>query len=711
MIAGDLSLKQPVPLSRWLWARVLLIGVLFAIALMLICAYQTVQEPVRLVAGQVSPRTILAPGRVTFASEVQTQDARAKAEAAVPEVYTLPDANIARDQVNTATHVFDFVDSVRQDPYSKTDQKLAWLQSIPNLTLPTVTLSRTLTLDESAFQRVVSETLYVLEVSMRDEIHPSDVSAEYAKLPSRVSLTLSAAQADLVTQWGRAFIVPNSFPDQAKTNEQRALARSRVGTVYRTIEQGEAILREGEIVTPLAIEALEAEGLMRARLELSDYVAPALYALLLIVLLCAFFARLRPSIFAYPRTLLLVVFLVLVFAVGARLIGGDHTLLAYLFPIGAAGMLLAVLVDSQVALGAVFIIALLFAFFSRNPFEMAVYALSGGTIASVSLGRIERLQSFLWSGVYVAAVNAAVVAIFRAVVHETDLNAVAQLLLLAVGNGALSGLIALGSLFVLGKLFGITTSMELLDLARPTHPLLQKLLLDAPGTYHHSLIVSQLAEQAAQRIGADALLVRVAAYYHDVGKTSEPQSFVENQLDGVNIHDTLDPKASALRVIEHVARGVALAKKYGVPARLREFIPQHHGTTLAAYFYRNAVKERGDAAVDEKEYRYPGPKPQSREAAILMLSDGVEATTRAERPTTPEEIRAIIDRIVNERMRDGQLDEADLTLRDIDQIREAFFGVLQGLFHPRVKYPEAPENIRPHVIELPNVRRSESRGR
>ena len=710
MIAGDLSLKQQVPLSHWQWARVVLIGVLFALALMLICAFQTAPEPVRLVPGQVSPRTILAPERVTYASDVQTEDARAKAEAAVPEVYTAPDANIARDQVNRATQVFDFVDSVRQDPYSKAALKLIWLQSIPNLALPTVTLSRTLALDSSSFDRIVSETLYVLEVSMRDEIHPSDVSAEYTKLPSRVSLTLSAAQADLVTQWGKAFIIPNSFPDEAKTNEQRALVRSRVGTVYRTIVQGEAILREGEIVTPLSIEALEAEGLMRARLGLSDYIAPALFALLLVVLLAAFLARLRPAIFAYPRTMLLVVFLILSFAVGARLLGGDHTLLAYLFPIGAAGMLLAVLVDNEVALSAVFVITLLFAFFSRNPFEMAVYAFAGGTIASIALGRIERLQSFLWSGVYVAAVNAAVVAIFRVVAHETNLDAFAQLLVVAAANGALSGLIALGSLFVLGKLFGITTSIELLDLARPTHPLLQKLLLDAPGTYHHSLIVSQLAEQAAQRIGADALLVRVAAYYHDVGKTNEPQSFVENQLDGVNIHDTLDPKASAQRVMDHVVRGVALAKKYGVPARLREFIPQHHGTTLAAYFYRMAVKERGDS-VDEKEYRYPGPKPQSREAAILMLSDGVEATTRAERPTTPEEIRILIDRIITERMRDGQLDESDLTLRDIDQIREAFFGVLQGLFHPRVKYPDAPESIHPNVIEMPRARKSERRGR
>ena len=711
MIAGDLSLKRHVPLSRWQWARVLLIGALFAAALAFVCAFQTNQDPIRLEAGQVSPRTILAPERVTFVSDVQTHDARAKVEATVKDVYTPPDANLARERVRAASRVFDYIDSVRQDPYSASDRKLEWVQGIPSLTLPTLTLSRTIGMEDNSFRRVVSETLYVLDVTMREEIRTSDVSAQFAKLASRVSLALPADQADLVTQWAKAFVVPNTFLDQEKTNEQRALARLRVGTVYRTIEKGEAILREGEVVTPLALEALGAVGLMRPRLGPADYGGPALFALLLVVLLAIYLARLRPSIFQYPRTLLLVAFLIVVFAAGAKSLSGDLSLLPYFFPIGAAGMLLAVLVDSQVALGATTLIALVFAFFSRSPLEFSVYALAGGYLGSLMLGRIERLQAILWSGVYVAAANAAVIAIFRVLAHETSAAALSQSLIAALGNGALSALIAFGSLFALGRIFGITTSLELLDLARPTHPLLQKLLIDAPGTYHHSLIVSQLAEQAAQRIGADGLLVRVAAYYHDVGKTREPQSFVENQLDGVNLHDTLDPKASAAVVIEHVARGVALAKKYGVPERLREFIPQHHGTTLAAYFHRKALKANGDTSVDEKDFRYQGPKPQSREAAILMLADSVEATTRAERPTTPEQIHAIIDRTIGDRLRDGQLDECDLTLRDVDQIRQAFFGVLQGLFHPRVKYPDAPESARPNVIELPNIRRTEKRGR
>ncbi|MDE3089769.1 MAG: HDIG domain-containing protein [Chloroflexota bacterium] len=694
MIAGDLALKKRRRLSRGEWARMLGVGVLFIAALVSVFAFQSGQEPVRLESGQVSPKTILAPERVTFVSQVQTDDARAKTEAAVKQVYTPPDANLARDRVRVASRVFDYIDSVRHDPYSEGDRKLEWVQAIPTATLPTLTLSRTLGMDEGVYHRVVSETLYVLDVTMREEIRPSDVSAEYAKVPSRVSLALPADQADLVTQWSKVFIVPNTFPDPVRTEEQRQLARSRVGTVYRTVEQGEAIVREGEVVTPLVIEALEAVGVMRPGPGLADFAGPALFALLLTVILAAYLVKLRPSIFRYGRTLLLLAFLVLLFTAGAKAVGGDRTLLPYLFPVSAAAMLLAVLIDTEVALSATMVLSLAFAFFSHNSFEFATYALAGGVVASLSLGRIERLQAFLWCGLYVALTNAAVVAIFRVTAHDTDVTTWGQMLIAAIGNGAFAGLIAFGSLFVLGKLFGITTSLELLDLARPTHPLLQKLLIDAPGTYHHSLIVSQLAEQAAQRIGADALLVRVAAYYHDVGKTADPQSFIENQLDGVNLHDTLEPKESAAIVLGHVARGVTLAKKYGVPERLREFIPQHHGTTLAAYFHRKAIKANGSyAPIEERDFRYPGPKPQSREAAILMLADGVEATTRAERPTSPEQIRVIVERIIDERLRDGQLDECDLTLYDLSQIRESFFGVLQGLFHPRVKYPEAP--VRP----------------
>lgn len=687
MISGDFSPLYP---ERATWrARfaAFFVAVLFAATLTAVFTYQRIDDAGRLEVGQVSARAILAPERITFASEIQTGEAQSKAQAAVKDVYDPPNPERARAQVNKASSVMEFVDTVRHDSYSDADKKMRALLAIPDLGLATLTLSRTLALDENAFHRVVSETLYVVDTTMRDEIRATDINSAIAKLPTRVSLALSAEQADLAVQWARPFVVPNSFYNATKTEDLRAAERERVGTVYRTIEKGEAIVREGEVITPMAFEVLNELRLVAPRREIPDHLGDLFATCGLVALLGVYLGRLRPALIAQPRALALVAFLLLLGAIAAKAFATEQRPQAYLIPFSAGAMLLAVLIDSQTAFGAVFVLALVVGYEAQHSFELATYVLAGGWVAAVSLGRIERLSAFWWSGLFVAGANLIAVMIFRTLAHETNLMPYA---IAALGNAALAALIGLGGVSLLGRVFGITTSLDLLELTRPTHPLLRKLLAEAPGTYHHSLIVSQLAEQAAQRIGADALLVRVAAYYHDVGKTREPESFVENQFDGVNLHDALDPQTSANIVIDHVQRGIALAEKHGLPRRVREMIPQHHGTTLAAYFHHKA-KENAGAQVDENDFRYGGPRPQTREAGILMLADGVEATARAERPATPEQIRAIINRIVDERLKDHQLDESNLTLRDIQQIKDAFFGVLQGMFHARVKYPVSSE--------------------
>jgi cyclic-di-AMP phosphodiesterase PgpH len=690
MISGDLSLGQRIHLSSRRKLGILLIAFLSAASLAFILGSFTISDPSRLDASQVSSRTILAPDRVTYTSEIQTQEAQSKAEAQVKDIYDPVDPEIARSQVRQATAVLDYVDTLRHDSYSDIETKTKWLLSVPNLNVPAQTISRTLSLDEPSFHRIVTETIYAVDVTMRDEIHPNDVNAAAARLPTRVSLALAAGQADLAAQWARPFIAPNSFFNSTKTAEQRALARDRVGAVYRTVEKGEAIVREGEIITPLEIETLEALGLLTPRRDLSDYLSASLFAAAIVLFLAAYLARLRPALVTHSRAIIMLAFLLLLSAFAAKTFLPERSYLAYLIPFSAVPMLIAVLIEPQVALGAAIAQGLIIVFLSRGSPELGAYVLFGGLVASLSIGRIERLSAFSWSGLYVALANTVIVLIFRLGVHETAVTTLAEFVLAGLANGGLSSLIALGSLFFVGRVFGITTSLDLLELTRPTHPLLRKLLAEAPGTYHHSLIVSQLAEQAAQQIGADALLSRVAAYYHDVGKTREPQLFVENQIDGINVHDSLDPQASATRVMDHVQRGITLAEQYGVPRRIRDFIPQHHGTTYAAYFLHKA-KESG-AVVNEQDFHYLGPKPQSREAGILMLADGVEATARAERPTSPEQIRTIINRIVDQRLSDGQLDESNLTLRDIQQIKEAFFGVLQTMYHgQRVKYPSFSE--------------------
>jgi cyclic-di-AMP phosphodiesterase PgpH len=247
---------------------------------------------------------------------------------------------------------------------------------------------------------------------------------------------------------------------------------------------------------------------------------------------------------------------------------------------------------------------------------------------------------------------------------------------------------ALGSFSVVGNLFGITTSFQLLELANPSQKLLRKLLLEAPGTYHHSLMVGNLAERAAEAVAADPLLVRVAAYYHDVGKLANPLAYIENQAGVENIHDDMSPEDSVALVKAHVSSGIDFAYQYKLPKPIIAFIPQHHGTALMSYFYARAKEQAPTTEIDPDRFRHGGPKPQSREAAILMLADGVEASVRSLTSHDEPQIRAMVGRIISERLQDGQFDECDLTLRDLERIREAFIAQLLGMYHRRVEYPQ-----------------------
>jgi putative nucleotidyltransferase with HDIG domain len=263
--------------------------------------------------------------------------------------------------------------------------------------------------------------------------------------------------------------------------------------------------------------------------------------------------------------------------------------------------------------------------------------------------------------------------------------------------------LAVGSFAVIGNLFGIMTVFQLLELANPSSRLLRRLLLETPGTYHHSVMVGNLAERAAETIGADPLLARVAAYYHDIGKMKNPLAFIENQAGARNIHDDLSAEVSARIISSHIRDGIDLGYEHGLPVQIIGFIPQHHGTSVMSYFYGKALREVGgnEELAPKDIYRYPGPKPQSREAAILMLADGVEASVRSLDDKDEASIRAMVDSIVDARVEDGQLDDAELTLKNLSQIKDAFVQQLLGMYHSRIKYPD-------NVVPLEATRREQA---
>ena len=304
-----------------------------------------------------------------------------------------------------------------------------------------------------------------------------------------------------------------------------------------------------------------------------------------------------------------------------------------------------------------------------------------GSLAGAYKVKEARKQSSLWlAGALVALVQAVG---FLMIEPNFSKDVVVYIL-----NGIGAGGFVILTWKIFEMLFGEITNFTLLELSDSSHPLLRRLVVEAPGTYHHSLIVSNLAEAAADAVGAHGLLARVGAYYHDIGKMVKPEYFTENQLVAGNKHDRLEPSISRLVILNHVKEGVELAKKYKLHSKISDFIPQHHGTSLMHYFYHKALTEGEAQEIGEEDYRYPGPKPQSREAAIVLLADSAEGATRALDEHTPQKIEDVVRKVINNKFIDGQLDECNLTLRDIDTIAATFVRVLGAMYHGRVKYPE-----------------------
>jgi putative nucleotidyltransferase with HDIG domain len=643
---------------------------------------------VSLQVGEVAPADVVAPRQVTYVSKIMTQQRQELAANAVPDVYDPPQARLGRQQLTLANQILDFIATVRGDSYADMDAKRAELNAVSAVELPPEVVDRILSLPGPAWDRVAAEIQVVLDRTMREEIRESTLADERRKVAARVRLDMPDEDANVVSEIVRDLLVPNSFLNAQKTEERRQRARDSVEPVTASVERNEIILRAGDIAAATDIEALEALGLRQSIWSWREAGSAALFMLLLGCVLLYYLWRQEPRLWVERAESLITAVAVLVFlAVGKAMIPG-RALLPYLFPYAALAMLLTVLVNLRVALVVVALFGFIVGWLTGGSLELMIYAFAGSAVAALKLRKGERLASYAWATVYVAAANLLVVGVFRLAGSQWDLPGLAGLVSAAIVNALIAMTVTLVGVYLLGALFGVTTPLQLIEISRPTHPLLRQLLLKAPGTYHHTLIVSNMAERAAEAIGADALLTRVGAYYHDVGKTIRPYFFYENRSKDMDPHARLDPLTSAQVIITHVKDGIELARKYRLPKRVMDFIPEHHGTMLVSYFYHQAVKQAGSAeVVDRFQFQYPGPKPQSRETAITMLADGAEATVRSNRPASVEELERLVAESVQSRLVSGQLDDCPLTLEDLNIIRQAFVDVLRGLHHPRIAYP------------------------
>lgn len=692
--------------GAWAWARLVSVTVGLTVVTTLILAFPLLPSR-RLVleVGDVAPRDIRSPRQISFESAILTAEQQRRAEAAVEPVYTFPDAEVAREQLKRARQVLDYLTSVRADPYATPAQRRAWVLAVPELAdFPSADADALLALSDESWGRVQLEVLDVVGEVMRQGVREDQVEEAREKVGSLVGLDLSAEETRVTVALAQRLIVPNSFFDAEATQAAREQAREEVGPALRSIKAGEVIVREGEQVTALDLEALRVLGLQQPRTNWADIAGNGILALLGVSILGVYLARFQPDVLWEGRKLLLLTLLLVLFLLLARLLVPDRTVLRYLFPAPALGMLITATLGPQTSVIVGLLMGSAVGLIGDGSLELATYAVVGGLTATLALRRVDRLGVLFRSALFVSLAHLAVLLGFYLPLEERNLVEIGLRLLVAATNGLLSASLTLGGLFIIGPLFDIITTFRLIELSRPDHPLLRRLLQEAPGTYHHSLMVANLAEQAAEMIGADPLLTRVGAYYHDIGKITRPYFFIENQMGGVNPHTRLDPYTSAEIITGHVQDGLDLARRYRLPARIRAFIPEHHGTRRASFQYERALELVGDPElVNEADFHHKGPKPQSKETALVMLADSCEAAVRARQPETPEEVAVIVDDVFEQILKSGQLDECPITMRELKRVRDSFISTLKGTFHPRIQYPKAAEGGVPDGGDEGNV--------
>ena len=670
----------------WIFAATLTLGLTAIFSFNLVSAASvTVRE------GEPAPEDVFAPRSITFNSELRLRQAQEEARASVPEQYRPPEGeDVGRRQLQQVAAIFAFIDTVRADTQADEATKLVYLQAIDGLIIEDQVGQDLLSLSVAEYDQVKGELARIVGDLMREEISENNLR-DFQRLARRsASLTLTPTQERVVTALAPQFIVPTVIPDPETTEAMRADAVAAVEPFPVSIAAGQRILRAGDIVTASDIEKLNQLGLLEQESIWPTVLAIFMASLLSVVVITMYWHQYNRTAWQQNsiRYLSALEVLILLFALLVSLmLSSSGSLFVYWFPMAALSMLVGVVFDPRLSMVVTVALAGLLGFAVPNSLELALYAAAGGLLAVLTLRDTQHFNAYFRSGLAAAVASSVVMVMFRINQPTTEVIALLPLLGVALGNGMLSAALTLVGFFLIGVLFGITTTLQLQELSRLDHPLLQELLRRAPGTYHHSIMVANLAEQAADRVKANSTLIRVGAFYHDIGKMNRPPFFSENQ-QGVNPHDSLDPHTSARIIISHVTDGLALAKQYRLPDRIREFIAQHHGTRLVKGFYHKAVEAAGDVAlVDAEQFRYPGPRPRSREVGIMMLADVVESASRALQPNSEKAIEKLVNSLIDDDLTEGQLDESGLTLGDIHLIRESFIKTLKGRFHVRVKYP------------------------
>ncbi|MFI5261905.1 MAG: HD family phosphohydrolase [Candidatus Limnocylindrales bacterium] len=657
--------------------------------------------------GDTAPSDVYAPRAVEYISQIETTAQQQAARVAVVPQYDYTPTKgeaFATQQLAALQTAVAPIDAAFGADLTIAARQAALAAALPDLS--SASRATLLGLDQQAWSSLRGEMVTTLGEAQAVEVRDTQLPIARAALAQRLPPALPADQRALAAEILTPLLVADSSYDQAQTQAAQEAAAAAVPPVVEHITLGELVVLKGAPLTAVDVEKLTAVGVYDQQADTIRIGGWFIMSVLTVGLLLGWLWRFRPELWHRNNTLVLLGLLIVTATVGLELTTG-RSILPFFLPLAAIGILVAILLDAGTATVLVALMSGLAAVVvgsavAAEGVELGAFVLLGGLAGVIAVRRGERVQQFIQAALAMAVVNVSVITLFF-LLGEHDPTGTVQLWGAALACAAGSAVAAAGTFAALGNVFGITTAFQLLELGNPSQPLLRRLLMEAPGTYHHSLMAGNLAERAAEAIDGDPLVVRVAALYHDIGKLNDPSAFIENQGGRENIHDELAPAESAALIKSHVAAGIDLAYQYHLPKALIAFIPQHHGTALMSYFFAKARQqaieaaglrpgtpeaEAAAAAVDESRFRHSGPRPQTREAALLMLADSVEASVRSLDSQDEPAVRAMVDRIILERLQDGQFDECDLTLRDLEQVREAFVQQLLGMYHRRIAYPQ-----------------------
>ena len=666
----------------------------FFIAFLLLMFLEFIPHQISLQVGQVSPETIKAPRSIVFEDKAKTEEAREKARSQVPKVYLInPETNGAI--LADINNFFLKIGKILKQNISQKQKEKLIAEEVPfslpqgmTAELATITVERW-----NAAQRAGKEILNEL---LKKEITPENFTEIKNTLPDKVSrYNLNYPEKDVLLLSLSYYLRPNAIYDLEATEKLRDRAAEAVPKVWVSIKQNQKIIGEGEIVTPEHLAKLEALGLLKPKPSVRNF-----FGAVFII----FFAMITPLIYLYQQRrdiynnlnllvlLGIISFFILalaksILAINVGAFPEMTPLVGYAVPLGAATMLIAILIDFNLSLLMTALLAFLIGIGTELSLKMSIVTFFSGLAGGFGVSHLSQRKDLARAGLDIGIV-ATLAILALELVDKTPLGtAFLAAFVLGPINGILAAVFTNGFLPYLETSFKITSAVTLLELATPSHPLLKKLLLEAPGTYHHSLLVGNLAEAAAERVNADSLLARVGAFYHDIGKLKRPYFFVENQFGSANPHEKLNPNLSTLILTSHVKDGLELAREYKLPQIVVDIIEQHHGTSIIKFFFQKALDINGPEVNDE-DFRYPGPKPKTKEAALVMLADSVEAAVRSLKSPTPGRIEGLVRKVIKDKLLDGQLDESNLTFQDLHNIAQAFDKVLSGIFHNRVEYPD-----------------------